>query len=55
LGANLDSPFARDASGKLIQRSYWPDMTDRTLVIVTRTRFAAFEVLVTSSIRRATR
>ena len=34
LGANPDSPFARDASGKLIRRSYWPDMTDRTLVMV---------------------
>jgi hypothetical protein len=28
------SPFARDASGKLIRRSYWLDMTDRTLVMV---------------------
>ena len=34
LGANPDSPFARDASGKLIRRSYWLDMTDRTLVMV---------------------
>jgi len=34
LGANPDSPFARDASGKLIRRSYWLDMTDRTLVKV---------------------
>jgi hypothetical protein len=34
LGANPDSPFARDASGKLIRRSYWLDMTDRTLVLV---------------------
>ena len=34
LGANPDSPFAREASGKLIRRSYWLDMTDRTLVIV---------------------
>jgi len=30
LGANPDRPFARDASGKLIRRSYWLDMTDRT-------------------------
>ena len=34
LGANPDSPFARDASGKLIRRSYWLDMTDRSLVMV---------------------
>jgi hypothetical protein len=34
LGANPDSPFARDASGKLIRRSYWLDMIDRTLVMV---------------------
>jgi hypothetical protein len=34
LGTNPDSPFARDASGKLIRRSYWLDMTDRTLVLV---------------------
>jgi hypothetical protein len=34
LGANPDSPFARDASGKLIRRSYWLDMTDHSLVMV---------------------
>jgi hypothetical protein len=34
LGANPDSPFARDASGKLIRRSYRLDMTDRSLVMV---------------------
>jgi hypothetical protein len=34
LGSQPDSPFARDASGKLIRRSYWLDMTDRTLVMV---------------------
>ena len=34
LGANPDSPFARDGSDKLIRRSYWLDMDDRTLVIV---------------------
>jgi hypothetical protein len=28
-----DSPFARDASGKLVRRSYWTDMSDRTLVM----------------------
>jgi len=30
----LDSPFARDASSKLIRRQYWLDMSDRTLVLV---------------------
>ncbi len=34
LGTNPDSPFARDAAGKLIRRSYWLDMPDRTLVMV---------------------
>jgi hypothetical protein len=34
LGTNPDSPFARDASDKLIRRSYWLDMTDRSLVMV---------------------
>lgn len=28
-----DNPFARDAAGKLIRRSYWLDMSDRTLVM----------------------
>ena len=31
LGADPDSPFARDASNKLVRRSYWLDMNDRTL------------------------
>jgi hypothetical protein len=34
LGADPDSPFARDAANKLVRRSYWLDMNDRTLVIV---------------------
>ena len=34
LTVNLDSPFVRDASNKLIRRSYWLDMDDRTLVMV---------------------
>lgn len=34
LSADIDSPFARDASGKLVRRSYWTDMSDRTLVMV---------------------
>jgi len=31
---NPDSPFVRDGNNKLIRRSYWLDMNDRTLVIV---------------------
>ena len=33
LGAEPDSPFARDAANKLIRRSYWLDMNDRRLVM----------------------
>ena len=33
LTANVDSPFVRDASNKLIRRSYWLDMDDKTLVM----------------------
>jgi hypothetical protein len=34
LTANPDSPFVRDASNKLVRRSYWMDMPDSTLVMV---------------------
>ncbi len=34
LSVNPDSPFVRDASNKLVRRSYWMDMTDKTLVTV---------------------
>ena len=34
LSTDLDSPFFRDANDKLIRRSYWLDMDDRTLVMV---------------------
>jgi hypothetical protein len=34
LGQNPDSPFVRDGSNKLVRRSYWLDMDDRTLVLV---------------------
>jgi hypothetical protein len=34
LTANLDSPFIRNGNDKLIRRSYWLDMDDRTLVMV---------------------
>ncbi len=33
LGANPDDPFARDTDGKLVRRSFWLDMSDRTLVL----------------------
>ncbi len=34
LTTNPDSPFVRDFSNKLVRRSYWMDMTDKTLVTV---------------------
>jgi hypothetical protein len=34
LSVDLDSPFVRDAANKLIRRSYWMDMDDRSLVRV---------------------
>jgi hypothetical protein len=33
LGTNPDDPFARDAEGKLVRRSYWMDLGDRSLVM----------------------
>ncbi len=33
LSADPDSPFARDAADKLVRRSYWIDMPDRSLVM----------------------
>ncbi len=34
LTTNPDSPFVRDASNKLVRRSFWMDMPDATLVMV---------------------
>jgi hypothetical protein len=34
LSEDIDSPFVRDSNNKLVRRSYWLDMNDRTLVIV---------------------
>jgi hypothetical protein len=34
LAVNIDNPFVRDANDKLIRRSYWLDMDDRTLIMV---------------------
>lgn len=32
--SNPESPFVRDASNKLVRRSYWLDMNGRTIVLV---------------------
>jgi hypothetical protein len=34
LTANFDDPFVRDANSKLVRRSYWLDMDDKSLVLV---------------------
>jgi hypothetical protein len=34
LSVDANSPFVRDASNKLVRRSYWMDMTDKILVTV---------------------
>jgi hypothetical protein len=34
LTANPDNPFVRDGEDRLVRRSYWLDMNDRTLVMV---------------------
>ena len=34
LTENIDNPFIRDGADKLVRRSYWMDMDDRTLVRV---------------------
>ena len=34
LSHDIDSPFIRDGNNKLVRRSYWLDMNDRTLVMV---------------------
>ena len=34
LGSESDSPFARDATNKLVRRAYWLDMNDPHLVMV---------------------
>jgi hypothetical protein len=33
LGADPESPFARDETGKLARRGYWLDMGDRSVVL----------------------
>jgi len=32
-GSNSEDPFARDAESKLVRRSYWLDMSDRSMVM----------------------
>jgi hypothetical protein len=34
LSENVDSPFVRDGANKLVRRSYWLDMNNRSLVMV---------------------
>jgi hypothetical protein len=41
LTTDPDSPFVRDASNKLVRRSYWVDMTDTTVVMVMTKRIGA--------------
>ncbi|HCP01501.1 MAG: hypothetical protein CL573_07660 [Alphaproteobacteria bacterium] len=33
LGQNPDDPFARDAEGRLVRRSFWLDMSDKSVVM----------------------
>ena len=33
LGTDPDDPFARDSDGKLVRRSFWLDMSDRSMVL----------------------
>lgn len=33
LGHDPDNPFARDADGKLVRRSYWMDMPDQSVIL----------------------
>ena len=33
LGTDPNNPFARDAEGKLVRRSFWLDMSDRSMVL----------------------
>ena len=34
MSQDINSPFIRDGADKLVRRSYWLDMDDRTLVMV---------------------
>jgi hypothetical protein len=37
LSTDPNSPFVRDAQNKLVRRSYWMDMDDRSIVMVMTT------------------
>jgi hypothetical protein len=45
-GQDTDSPSARDGANKLVRRSYWLDMDDRTLINLIRLRLSKFDVAV---------
>ena len=34
LSENIDNPFVRDGNNKLVRRTYWLDLNDRSLVMV---------------------
>jgi hypothetical protein len=34
LSENIDNPFVREGNNKLVRRTYWLDMNDRTFVMV---------------------
>jgi hypothetical protein len=34
MGQDPENPFARDADGKLVRRSYWLDMGDRSIILM---------------------
>jgi hypothetical protein len=42
LSQDINSPFIRDGADKLVRRSYWLDMDDRTLVMVMPVVVGAF-------------
>jgi hypothetical protein len=33
MGRDPDNPFARDADGKLVRRTFWLDLSDRSLIL----------------------
>jgi hypothetical protein len=41
LTVDPNSPFVRDASNRLVRRSYWMDLTDQALVMVMTKRIGA--------------
>ena len=41
LGINPEDPFARDGDDRLARRSYWLDMSDRSLILTMTTGIGA--------------